>query len=598
MSRPILLHIARDPEGRWRVSVGDGATRPAAGVLGADAVADLLAQVPVLLESHARVHVPGADQARTRAEEAVGALLLGSLASIPEVYGRLRELLGVAAGQQRLARVVVDAEDADARALPWELLAAGEARPPLESAAQGAVFRLMPGRPSRGASPTGPPRVWSWTPTPDDPSCQRLAAALRAMPLDVRSLDLADPAGLPPAAGPEILQIIAHGRRDLEAVGVSLGHGAKDAGALAARLEPLLGRVEAVVLAVCAGADATPRELDNLAGRLAAAGATVVISPLRRAGVEALERFLEATYSALVNGSPLVDAVVEGRRALRAWGHPHPQCRWSNLALLVSDVAALDHGPLWRRPARLPGWPEPGADAAPLLSRALELAESDGFIGMEHVLGALVDTPGGGDLAGWLRRVAPPRVLPFRDQLAQLSPQPGAEEGPPVPTPRLLGWGRRLHPEFDLESLATVIAADPEVALALFGAVVPSSASDADPYATMESLPPDRLPLAQGLVVLGGPQDGLILRPRAGDSVGRTAESDGPDHPLYQGARWWDRKLSRDHLRWVGPGRIQCRRPLLRTRASEDEPLPAGEVEVRVGDLLALTHGTRVVGVG
>ena len=117
-----------------------------------------------------------------------------------------------------------------------------------------------------------------------------------------------------------------------------------------------------------------------------------------------------------------------------------------------------------------------------------------------------------------------------------------------------------------------VIAADPEVALALFGAVVPSSASDADPYATMESLPPDRLPLAQGLVVLGGPQDGLILRPRAGDSVGRTAESDGPDHPLYQGARWWDRKLSRDHLRWVGPGRIQCRRPLLRTRASEDEP--------------------------
>ena len=39
MSRPILLHIARDTEGRWRVSVGDGATRPAAGVLGADAVA-------------------------------------------------------------------------------------------------------------------------------------------------------------------------------------------------------------------------------------------------------------------------------------------------------------------------------------------------------------------------------------------------------------------------------------------------------------------------------------------------------------------------------------------------------------------------------
>lgn len=594
MTRPILLHIAREHDARWRVSVGDGATRPAVGAMAADRVAALLDQVPALMESHARVLVPGADQARTRAEEEAGAKLLDYLAQIPEVYGRLRELLGVAAGQGRPAWVVVDAADADARGLPWELLAAGEGRPPLESAAQGAVFRLMPGRPSRPA-PSGPPRVWSWSPTPDDPSCQRLLGALSALPLDTRPLSATGE--LPEASGPEILQITAHGRRDLEAVGLQLGQGARDTGTVAARLEPLLGRVEAVVLAVCAGADATPRELDNLAGRLAAAGASVVVSPLRRAGVEALERFLDAFYRALLGGAPLPEAVVGGRRALRAWGHPHPQCRWANVALLVSDVAALDHGPLWRRPARLPGWPDAGPDAAPLLSRTLELAETDGFIGMEHLLGALVDTPGGGDLAGWLRRVAPPRVLPFRDQLVQLSPQPGAPEGPPAPTPRVRGWGRKLHPGFDLEALATVIAADPEVALALFGAVLPSSASEADPYATMESLPPDRLPPAQGLVVLGGPEDGLILRPRSGDSVGRTAESEGPDHPLYQGTRWWDRKLSRDHLRWVGPGQIACRRPLTRTRASEDEVLPAGEVEVRVGDILALTHGTRVVGV-
>ena len=596
MNRPILLHIARDGEARWRVSVGDGATRPAAGVLPADTVSALLTGVPALLESRARVLVPGADAARTRAEEAAGAALLDALASMPEVYGRLRELLGVAAGQQRPARVVVDAEDAEARALPWELLAAGEARPPLESAAQGAVSRLMPGRPARPMRP-GAPRVWCWTPTPEDPSCARLRDALLALPVDARVLELSEGHSLPEASGPEILQIIAHGRRDMEAVGVSLGQGGQDSGALSARLEPLLSRVEAVVLAVCAGADATPRELDNLAGRLAAAGATLVVSPLQRAGVEALERFLQGFYSTLLLGQPIPQAVVEGRRALRAWGHPHPQCRWSNVALLVSDVAALDHGPLWRSPVRLAGWPEAGPDAASLLSRALELAEVDGYIGIEHLVGALVDTPGGGDLAGWLRRVAPPRVLPFRDQLAQLSPQPGAPEGPPAPTPRVLGWGRRLHPDFDLESLATVIAADPEVALALFGAVVPSSASDADPYATMESLPPDRLPLAAALVVLGGPEDGLIIRPGVGDSVGRTAERDGPDHPLYQGARWWDRKLSRDHLRWVAPGRIQCRRPLTRTRASEDEALPAGEIEVRVGDLLALTHGTRVVGV-
>ena len=84
MNRPILLHIAFDADGRWRVSVGDGATRPAVGTLPQDRARQLIDSVSSGLESRSRVMVPGADQARTRAEEAAV-----RLASQVEVQGNV-----------------------------------------------------------------------------------------------------------------------------------------------------------------------------------------------------------------------------------------------------------------------------------------------------------------------------------------------------------------------------------------------------------------------------------------------------------------------------------------------------------------------------
>lgn len=190
--------------------------------------------------------------------------------------------------------------------------------------------------------------------------------------------------------------------------------------------------------------------------------------------------------------------------------------------------------------------------------------------------------------------MAPARLQPYQEALAQLSPQPEAPQGLLPPTPRLQSWGARLRPDFGLADLSAVIAADPEISLGLFGAL--PIASDDDPYATVESIPPDELPPATLLSALGGPEDGRRLRPAPGETIGRTADPEGPTHALYRGTWLWDRKLSRDHLRWVGPGRIALKRPALRRRGADEDQLAPGEHEIRMGDVLILTPGTRLVG--
>lgn len=596
MARTIAAHIAVEPDGQWRVTIGDGGTRPASGALPASEARRLVEAVEAALSGRPRVMVPGEDQARTRAEEQAGALLLEALHRLPEPFGHLRELLGVATGSGSLARVVLDAPDAAVRALPWELLSVSKGAPPLEVTQQGAILRLLPGPPAASPPRPGGLVVWRWSPTPGDESCARLAAALdplgRTHGFAVR--DVPSDGALPPQRGPEILEVIAHGHRDVEAVGLRLGEEARDPGAAAARLSALLERCQVVVLAVCGGADATPRELDNVAGRLAASGARAIVAPLRRVGVEALERFLASFYAALAGCAELDEAVVAGRRALRAWGHPHPSCRWSNLALFVTDLHTLSQGPLLARLYRPEGWPRPGPEAAALLERAAQRTGADGFLGFEHILGALPEIQGGGDLVEWLRRAAPARLRPFLEALAQQSTQPDTLDGPPVPTPRVRAWAGRLKPDFELSDLAMVIAGDPDISLGLFGAL--PVAGDDDPYATVESIPPDELPLATGLTVFGGPEDGRRIRPAPGETVGRTSEPDGPDHALFQGTRLWDRKLSRDHLRWVGTGRVYIKRPAVRVRGGESTPLAPGEHELRLGDVLVLTPSTRLLG--
>ncbi len=97
------------------------------------------------------------------------------------------------------------------------------------------------------------------------------------------------------------------------------------------------------------------------------------------------------------------------------------------------------------------------------------------------------------------------------------------------------------------------------------------------------------------LTVLGGPEDGRALKMQVGDTLGRASDSDGPTHALYAGTRLTDRKLSRQHLSWQGPGKVVLKRAARRFRGGEIARVGPGEVELSAGDLLVLTHATRVI---
>lgn len=605
MPRPIHLHITVEPDGRWRFSVGDGATRPVEGWLGAAEAEAVVAAVDAKRAARPRVMVPGEDAARARAEAEVGALLLRAIPSEGAgggPCGRLRELLGVAAGQGAAALLVVDAADAAPRALPWELLVGEEGAPPLEAAEAAVIARLSPGRPQARPARLGPLSVLVWSPAPEDPTTARLRGHLDALAarLEIPVTDL-DPSAPEPTVHPdeverpELLVIIAHGRRDLDAVNLRLGAGESAPDAASARLGGLLRRVELVQLAVCAGAEATPRELDSLAARLVASGARSVVAPRHRAGAEALERLMTGFIEELARQGAVAEAVRAGRREVRAWGHPHPISRWSNTAWLVADLDAVCAGPLVPAGWHPPGWPQPGADVGVLLLRAQarSRASGDGFIGFEHLLRALAGVPGGGLLSAWLRRAAPGRLARFETMLAQLTLQDA--EAPERLSPRLLNLGARLKPRFDMETLLSLLCDEPDLARALLGEV-PAPATGEDPFATVDTSPRAASGPATALRVLGGPEDGRLLVPLPGQSVGRWTEGGGPALSLYQGTRLTDRKLSRHHLTWIEPGRVELRRAAMRGRGGGERPLPPGPCEVLVGDVLALTPATLVVG--
>lgn len=609
MPRPIHICVTVEPDGRWRFSVGDGATRPAEGWLAAAEASALPAAVEARLATRARVMIPGEDSARARAEAEVGSLLLRAIPSDGAgggPCGRLRELLGVAAGQGGPALLVVDAADEVVRALPWELLVGEAGEPPLEATETAVLARLSPGRARLrpAQSPTTHAALLTvrvWCPTPADPTCARLRALLDGLAsrlaLTVVDLDPTTPAaGTDEIDGPEVLVIIGHGRRDLDTVGLRLAEGDHAPDAATARLGSLVCRAELVHLGVCAGAEATPRELDSLAARLVASGARSVVAPWHRAGVEALEHLTAGLLDALCRSETPADAVRAGRRAVRAWGHPHPISRWANTAWLVSDLDAVQAPPLVPAGWQPPGWPRPAPEAGALLLAAQRWAraQGDGFVGFEHLLRAITGVPGGGLLSAWLRRAAPGRLVRFETRLGQLTLQDPA--APEVLSARLCDLGARLAPGFDLESLFSLLCDEPDLARALLGEV-PAPTTGDDPFATIDSAPSASSGPATALRVLGGPEDGRWLLPRSGQSIGRSSDGGGPDIALYQGTRLTDRKLSRLHLLWLEPGRVELRRAAVRGRGGGERAMPVGPCELRVGDLLALTPATHLVGV-
>ncbi len=591
MSHPVLVQIRSEDGGAWRLAVGDGRTRAAETQVVADEVAAVQGRVARALASSSPVLVRGRDASRSRAEEKAGEHLGGLLTGAAEVSGRWAWLLGRAAGQHQMALVVIDATDTAARALPWELLAGPEGLP-LEESGSGIVVRLAPAAPPPPVEARRSLSLRLWCAEPADPTCAARIGALRSL-ADRLGLALYEDAPPDDDDGQPVLWVIGHGERVADGVLLALEDTDQGPGTTAHALGPAVRGAGLVVLDVCEAGCATPGELDALATRLVAAGARACAGPIIRAGLEAADAFGSGLVGALLDGTDIASATAAGRREVRALALPHPDCRWANHALWVSDVGVLDTA-LVRVERRPSGWPRPGPDAAPLVGAAVHLATSGdgGFVGVEHLLAALGESPDSSPSTAVLRfALSRDRGL-WRRHLVGLSLDP-ARPAELLPSPRLVRLGWWLPDGFDLETLWTELAKEPGDLLGHllgpFPTTLPSGESTLKSATWGWDSGFHEEPVA--VEVLGGPEDGRRLRLSPGETLGRASTEGGPDHGLYQTSRLIDPYLSRRHLRWEGGSRVTALRPIVRVRGGDQREVQ-DTVEVKAGDVLTLTDAT------
>ncbi len=585
----VLIRLSPRADGAL-VEVGAPDQRAHEARLPPGALEAAAAEIAALLRPSAGLALAGRDAARTRAEEEAGRRLGALLGEASGARERLSGLLGELRGRGEAAVLVVDAPDPLARALPWELLALDRA--PLEALGEAVVVRLCAGPRPRPTRWLGKPRLFTWSPDPRDPLC-----AARLGELDALARDR----GLSPAASvddditvlPEmqtLLHVVCHGLADAEGgrllVGAGTsGEGEQGAGTAGHLLTPHLRQARAVVLEVCEAGSAAGEELDNIAGRLVAAGARACVSARGRLSMEAIRAFDEGFLDALLQGRALGEAAAAGRRAVRALASPRPDARWHLLSLSVSSTAELEQA---AEAAKLPaGWPACAPDAARWLGAALGLAEEArrGFLGVEHLLLTLPEATGELTLA---RHAVSPRRDALLASLGGV--QRRGELGAIRLSPRLARLRGALPPAHDARSLWEALAAEPALGLLLDLSVVAGAATFRG--STLEApLPWEERP-PSALELVGGPEDGRMLRLEAGSWVGR-AESGGDG--LYPAPGPVDPYLSRAHLRWLGEGRVSLARPARLRRAGEPELPVAGDLELRVGDLLVLSPITRLL---
>lgn len=244
-------------------------------------------------------------------------------------------------------------------------------------------------------------------------------------------------------------------------------------------------------------------------------------------------------------------------------------------------------------------WPPSHPSATAVLEAAEKLARQPdlGYIAVSHLAAAYVGPELDGPVSTWLRAHPVERFRPLGvGALALAGPS-----GPLVPTPRLVELQRAMRPNFDAEALARALVLDPWSPLHRAAGydlgIVARDPQLQSTLRTMETWRSEHAGVATSLQVLGGPEDGRHLRLAPGDTVGRSAEERGPTVALYEATRLRDLGLSRQHVRWEGPGLIRALRPIRHERLGVQTTRPAGApVAVQGGDVLLLTPDTLLRG--
>jgi hypothetical protein len=347
--------------------------------------------------------------------------------------------------------------------------------------------------------------------------------------------------------------------------------------------------------------------MEELAPRFVTGGAPACVAIRPRQLPDASLCFAKGLYAGLVHGMDLVDAVAEGRKALKV-----SQLPWWAALMLVADPTVVQVPPPLRR-LPLPGqWPASTPEVDEVLDQAIELASGYGFLGVEHLAAALIRHPRPGPLVAM--------ALPGFQLVAALL-VPTESDGKVRLTPRMEVLVRRLRDGFSLEELVQEIVEVPWVSQILgAGTMGRMRAVMVRSGISPEEDTEQQKTAGKGIYfeVTGGPDDGRVLCLTEPDQVlGRWDPSSGPptlfpgdekgkeDPPsfpaalvegsrLFLGARVVERTVSRRHLSFVAPRSIRVLGPTQLQRGETSKPI-RGEVELRVGDRLLLGVGTRLL---
>lgn len=619
---PILLiiQVLLEPDGGWRVGAGLAGSRPSWGRLDPDQVRDLLEQVEASLRADdmSPLLLAGDDAAVAAGEERAGRLLAAVLASSPGVARAVSEQRGAARATGRPLVIVLDAHDETIRALPWECLAIDVDEGPLESGGGGLVVRLGAGL---GPPPSGALQPVLWTTDAEDPVVRELAADVE---MACRSAGLPAPVRPGPDAaerrGPGLVFLVGHGESVDQHLRLLGQDGALAPGTVAHALQPWLAGAALVVLLVCEGGLRSMRARSGLVDSILAAGAPAVLASDARLAAQAGTMLVRELVPALARGDSLALAVTAGRRAVRGLAWPFPDSRWWRLGLTIGHAEAVG----WAGPRhRLPhGW-SPGPEAGRLLTAAMEHAarRRQRWLGVEHLVLALRDGPS--PVRRELRLAARHWSAMLADYLDQFELVGNV---PMRLSPRLVRVRDALPAGFQVDDLVeAVLQALPPALLRRLG--LPLGRDDGSTYrfdfdpsdTSLPSVPLGDDLLATederdrtddgtgepggegdpccGLEVLGGPEDGRRIVPAPGEELGRSTSSAQADHALYLDAGGIDPFLSRRHLRFLGPSRVELLRPGYRL-VSQPGLRPRGEIELRVGEILGLTPLTWLVALG
>lgn len=584
MLRILQLSLSEEPDGAWRLALSTRGRKPHQGRIPPETVAAAQARLGDLLRPPSFVSERTLPKTERKEQDAGGALAeLVERAGLAQAWGRLL-------GDGEAVCLAVDAEGLALRRLPWELMALHPGGASLEEETGGLVLRLEEGRSAQAWTTATSLVVRSWCPTPGDTVCAEVLAGVpNALPL-LSSLPPEDPGTA------EILVLVCHGRQVEEGLLLDLGQAEGGAGTVTGLVASMLPRLRGCLLMVCEGGAPSAWQLEDLAARLLRAGAPVLVSAACPLNPMAAAACTEAFVEAAARGESLVGAMIHGRRAVRALLQPHPDSRPYSLQLRVADLSVLDQGPWVQRIWRPPGWPRVGSELAGLLARMSKTAQDRGhlWVGLEHLWMCQRPSDGGALSQRMLRALGPFDSKLERMLFAGAEPGGAAAQGL-ITTPRLRALGAALPDGAELDDVWRALAQDEGHGFNLY-------ASRPLPWLvrweTDASLPSEDRSwaaqrsgaLARRLEVLWGPEDGRVIELEAGQILGRWHLSNLADVALYAETAAQDVHLSRQALRWLGPGRATVRSA--RRWPQIEDTARIGDLTLLVGEVWLLSGGT------